>query len=244
MDLKANEVTQDSIQKCVNELAKTKAPKTVRSLHGFISAVIGNYNPHLKLNTTLPQKIKKDVYIPSAEEVKKILEYTLKVNPMFYVPLALASSCGMRRSEILALKLSDIHDGEVYIHSALVENESNEWVEKTTKTYSSTRTVPIKPDLEAYIKNQGYVYKGGAESIANFLKRAERVLGIKEFSLHKLRHFFASQLLSNGVPMKDVMLLGGWETDTTLKEVYAHAMNAKTKEGKQRISEELWKSIF
>lgn len=127
---RASEISQSNIQQCINELAKDKAPKTVRSLHGFISAVMGHYNPNMKLNTALPQRIKKEPYIPSSDDVKRILEYTKEKSPMFYVPIALASSCGMRRSEILALKIEDIKNGEIHIHSALVEDENNEWVEK------------------------------------------------------------------------------------------------------------------
>lgn len=238
------EINQEKVQQCINELSAHLAPKTVRSLHGFISAVLGVYRTDLRLSTTLPQKVKNEAYIPTADEVKRILALTKEKQPMFYAPLALASLCGLRRSEILALELKDIHDGEVHISKALVEDERGEWTLKTTKTTGSTRAVPIPKDVEDFIRQQGYVYSGGAESIAKFLKRAEHILGIEEFSLHKLRHFFASQLLSNGVPIKDVQELGGWDNLETLQKIYAHAMSAKTKEGRKKISEDLMKSIF
>lgn len=162
---------------------------------------------------------------------------------MFYVPLALASMCGLRRSEILALEIEDISDGEIYIHSAKVENFDKVWVEKTTKTTSSTRFVPIPKDIEDYILKQGYVYRGGAQSISNFLSRAEKELNIEHFSIHKLRHFYASELLAQGCSMKDVQALGGWETDTTLKEVYAHSMRTRTKEDRKNMVSFLWQSV-
>lgn len=244
IDENLNDITQETVQRCVNELSSHLAPKTVRSLHGFISSVLGLYRADLRLSTTLPQKVKNEPYIPTQEDVKRILEFTMQNQPKFYVPIALASSCGLRRSEILALQVDDIYDGEIHIHSALVEDEDGKWVTKTTKTTLSTRSVPISPDLEKYIREQGYVYRGGTSSISRYLVRVEHILGIEEFSIHKLRHFFASQLLSNGVPMKDVQALGGWETDTTLKEVYAHAMKTRTKEGRTQITQTLWKSIF
>lgn len=244
IEMPISKIEQADVQRCINELAIDKSPKTVRSLHGFISAVLKSKRKDLVLDTTLPQKVKKDLYIPSKSDVKELLTYTADKQPMFYVPIALASSCGLRRSEILALTVDDIQDGEIYVHSALVEDEDGEWVNKTTKTTSSTRRVPIPKDIEDAIKEQGYVYRGGAQSISNFMKRAQNELQMEEFSLHKLRHFFASQLLTNGVPMKDVQALGGWETDAVLKEVYAHSMQTKTKDDRTALTKSLWESIL
>ena len=234
-DFQVSNITQNEVQICINELAADKKPKTVRDIHGFISGVLKMYKPELKLKTTLPKKLKEEPYIPTKEEVKKILEYTKENDPMFYVPIYLATY-GLRRSEILALTLKDIDkDNVVHINKALVENDNNEWIIKTTKTTESTRTVPINKELANYIRQQGYVYKGGAQSISNYLARVEKELNIKPFSLHKLRHYFASQLLSVGVPMEDVQALGGWNGDTTLKEVYAHAMKSRTIEERRAL---------
>lgn len=244
VDLPSIDVGQLEVQRCVNELALNKSPKTVRCLHGFISAVMGLVKPSMKLSTTLPQKVKNEPYIPTEEEVKKLLQYTDRVSPMFYVPIALAAS-GLRRSEILALTIDDLSDRDIIsINKATVEDEEGEWIDKTTKTTASTRTVPISPDLANRIREQGYIYKGAPQSISNFMKRAEEALGMPEFSIHKLRHFYASVLLANGVSMKDVQALGGWETDATLKEVYAHAMKARTEDAKREINAQVWKSIF
>jgi integrase len=59
---------------------------------------------------------------------------------------------------------------------------------------------------------------------------------MQHFSLHKLRHYFASRLSAEGVPDADIMALGGWSTDAVMKTVYRHAMSAKTKEGKEAIA--------
>ncbi len=236
------EITQSDVQKCVNELAKTKAPKTVRSLNGFISSVLGFHRQDVKFRVTLPQKVKKEPYIPTDEEVKRIL--ACSQDTMFYIPIGLACN-GLRRSEICALTVDDLADDNMLtIDKALVEDIKNKWVVKSTKTTSSTRTIPIAPEIADAIRKQGYIYNGSPQSISNYLLRTQNELGINNFSIHKLRHYFASKLLSQNVPMKDVMYLGGWETDTTLKEVYAHAMKTKTDKGKREISAEVWKSIF
>lgn len=80
----------------------------MRNHHGFISAVLGIFNPNLKLTTTLPQKIKKEPYIPTDEEIRKILDCAKDTE--YEIPVLLACY-GMRRSEICALTLEDI-DGD------------------------------------------------------------------------------------------------------------------------------------
>lgn len=53
----------------------------------------------------------------------------------------------MRRSEICALTLDDIEGDALHIRKAIVLNENNEWVIKTTKTTEGTRDIVI-PDAD------------------------------------------------------------------------------------------------
>lgn len=239
-----NNLDDRLIQRCVNEMAVNVSPKTISNRYGLISAVVGAFRQGLVLNVTLPQKIKTDPYIPTPEEVKTILEYVKEDSPKFYIPIALAASCGLRRSEILALKAENVQDGMLVIDSATVLNDRNEWVNKTTKTVESTRRVPVSPELAQMIIDKGYAYKGDAISIYKYLLRVEAKFGISEFSLHKLRHFYASVLISHGVPMKDVAALGGWNNLQTLEKIYAHVMKTRTDEQKINVSSRLWSEIL
>ncbi len=71
---KISDITALDVQKEINNLSKDKKPKTIRNYHGFISAVLGTFRPNLILNTTLPQKVKNEPYIPSDSDVKKIIK--------------------------------------------------------------------------------------------------------------------------------------------------------------------------
>ena len=243
MDKPLEEITEIDIQKLVNELSADKAPKTVYALVGFIRAILGTYRKDMDISPTMPQKVKKMPYIPTSSEVKQILDYTKEHAPHFYVPLALASYCGLRRSEILALEPTDLSNEMLTISKALVEDEEGNWVHKVTKTTESTRTVPCPSHIAKIIRSQGYVYKGGAQSIANYLLRVENELGISRFSLHKLRHFWASELLKT-VPIKDVAELGGWSDFTTLQKIYAHSTVTRTDSAKREASKGLWDALF
>ena len=150
----------------------------------------------------------------------------------------------MRRSEIRALTVEDISGDLVSINKAVVQDENKNWITKTTKTTSSTREIVIPIELADKIRRQGYVYKGHPYSITQFLERTERRLGIPDFSIHKLRHYFASKMSSLGVPEADIMRMGGWETDHVMKSVYRHSMMDKQEQAKREAAEKLRSSLF
>lgn len=240
-ELPISDISQVEINKLVNELSCGRSPKTVRDYHGLITAVMGTFYPSLKISTTLPQKVKSDAYTPSQEDVKKILEAVK--GSEFEVPITLACY-GMRRSEICALTIGDIDGDIVHINKALVQNEKKEWILKSTKTTESTRDIIIPVELAKKIKSQGYVYKGYPGSITHHLERIEKKLGMEKFSLHKLRHYFASQMSALGVPEADILKMGGWETDHVMKSVYRHSMMDKEEKAKREASEKLRNALF
>ncbi len=236
LDKRIQDITALDIQEEINRLAKEHTPKTVRNYHGFISAVLGIFCPNLKLTTTLPQKIKNEPYIPSDEDVRRILERAKGTE--YEIPLVLACY-GLRRSEICALRLEDIDGDIVHINKAIVQNEKEEWIVKTTKTTASTREIIIPLEIAEKIQEKGYVYKGHPHSIVSYLSQAEEILGIPHFSLHKLRHYFASKMSAMNIPEANIMKMGGWETDYVMKGVYRHAMEDKSNQVQREASRKL-----
>ena len=103
-------LTQEQVQRWVNQLTKQgKKPKTVSNAHGLLSAVIGAYRPEMVLRTTLPQKVKTEISIPTEAELSAIFD-TAK-GTKYELPIMLAVWLGLRASEIRGLKWEDI-DGE------------------------------------------------------------------------------------------------------------------------------------
>lgn len=236
-----SDITQVDINKVVNELCQTHAPKTVHNYHGFIFAVLSDFRPELRISTKLPKKLKSAPYTPSDEDMKAI--FSEARGTIYEIPIILASY-GMRRSEICALKPKDIEGDVVHITKALVLDEKNNWVEKTTKTTESTRDIIIPMEIADRIREQGYVYKGHPNSITSYLIRTEKKLGIPHFSIHKLRHYFASKMSDMGVPEADILRLGGWSSDHIMKSVYRHSMMDKEEERKREAAAKLSQTIF
>lgn len=239
--LNIHDITMVDIQAEVNRMAMEHSPKTVRNYHGFISAVLGTFCPNLKIYTTLPQKVKTEPYIPSDEDVKRILECAKSTE--YEIPLVLACY-GMRRSEICALRPEDIDGDLVHISRAKVFGDGGEWVDKGTKTTSSTRDIIIPAEIADKIRCQGYVYKGHPNSITAYLRTVEDKLGIPRFTMHKLRHYFASKLSALNIPEADIMRMGGWETDHVMKSVYRHSMMQRDEDAKREAAEKLQRILF
>lgn len=214
------DINTQNLQFEVNRYASTHSAKSTHDFSGFIMSVLKFYGCVVK-SPKLPQNERKMPYIPTEEEVRRILEYIKGSD--FEVPIVLASM-GLRRSEICALTLDDLSGNTLSINKALVKDENEKWVIKATKTTDSTRTIKIPHELADRIREQGYIYKGYPGAIYNHLKAVEKKLGIEHFSLHKLRHFFASYAHNLGYTDKQIQAFGGWKTDNVMKTVYLHEM--------------------
>lgn len=218
------------VQTYIDQLtAEGKSPKTVRNYHGFISAVLGTFRPSLQITTQLPQKTQNEDYTPSDEDVKRIL--SMAKGTVYEIPLRLACY-GLRRSEICALTVADLDGNRLLINKAKVLADNRQWVIKTTKTASSTRTILIDDDLADLIREAGTVYDGYPNRIYWFLQKCQDKLGIPNFPLHYLRHYYASTAHALGLPDAVIMESGGWKTDHVMKRVYRYAKDTESEQAK------------
>lgn len=232
---KIGQITQQDIQREINRYAADHAPKTVRNLHGFISAVLKQFRPNMNIHTTLPQKREYEHYTPSEQDIKRILDASK--NDKRYCAAFRLGIMGLRRSEICALTLDDIDGNTLTIDKALVKNKDNKFVIKQTKTVAGTRKIYIPDELIKEIRANGYIYNGYPNKLLDALKRYQDKLGIPHFRFHDLRHFFASYAHSQGVSDADIMASGGWKSMYTMQNIYRHEMKAK--EEQKRIFDAL-----
>lgn len=241
--LRLYQIDNKQIQKMVNELAKRLAPKTVRDYHAFVSTVVRYFIPSICINTTLPQKVKKEPYIPTDDDIKRLLDYSKERSPKYYIPIYLACF-SLRRSEICALTVKDLDKNDyLHISKALVQAKDGDWVKKSTKTTASTRLVPLSHDIAELIRKQGYVYNGTPQALYRAMHKMQLELGMQPFSLHKCRHYFASTMATMGYATKDILLVGGWETDTVMKTVYQHAQRLKNEDEMKQLASRLNEQI-
>lgn len=228
-----SDITPIDVQSEMNLYSKTHSPKSTRNAHGLITSVMGVFCPNTVLNTTLPQKEPKNDYVPSDEDVKRIIEYAK--GSKYEIALILAMF-GLRRSEICALTIDDLNGNILTIDKAKVQGVGNKWYIKSTKTEAGTRSVYLPDNVVELIKERGVIFEGNPNRILVYLKKAQQSLGIPEFSLHKLRHYFASSSHALGIPDQYIMDAGGWKSKYVLGNIYQHAMEDKKKEMQKKTA--------
>ena len=208
--------------------------KTILNNHGFIHAVLKEFNPELKLSTRLPQNKKPDLHIPSDEEVKKLLDLVKDTD--LEIPVLLAAFGPMRRGEICALKASDIDNGVAHVSRALVKNNSGEWVEKLPKTIAGDRYIWFPDEVIQKLPTVGKVTDLNPDQITQKFGAIIRENDLSHFRFHDLRHYCASIMHAMNIPDVYIIQRGGWETPEVMKKVYRHALASKASEADKKIN--------
>lgn len=231
-EIKIADITQETIQEFVNKDAESHAPKTVRDNHGLIAAVIKQERPEFALNTVLPKLIRTQLYIPSDDDVKKLI--SVAADTELELPILLAAFGPMRRGEICALDAEHINGNVVHVCKNMVLAPDKSWVIKSPKSYAGDRFIDY-PDFVAEKWNgiSGKITKLTPDNITNRFSRLLQSSGIPHFRFHDLRHYSASIQHALGIPDAYIMSRGGWGNDGVLKNVYRHAMAGKSKEMNQ-----------
>lgn len=228
-NLNIDALTQEQAQLFVNECAASLSPKTVANIHGLLSAALSMFRPDFRLSTTLPQKIKSNIYVPSDSEIAVLLKNI--ENTELEKAVLLAAFGSMRRSEIAALTSEDVNGLNISVNKALVQDENDEWILKPPKTFSSYRSIEF-PQLvmNKFAGVYGRLVKLNPDQITCQFSRALKMCGLPHFRFHDLRHYQASILHALGVPDLYIMGRGGWKSANTLNKIYKHEIDAKRKE--------------
>ena len=218
---KLSNITLPIVQTEINSYSANHSPKSTFNFSGFVMSVLKFYGVEIK-SPALPQKEKKPIYIPTKEEVTAIFN-AFKGTP--FEAAILLTGMGLRKSEICAAEITDLSaDNVLTINKAKVQGKGEKWVIKSTKTTESTRTIVLPDYLADLIRKQGYIYQGYPNVLSNQMRKKQDKLGIPHFSLHKMRHFFASYMHDLGYSDKQIQEAGGWKTDKLMKTVYTHSM--------------------
>lgn len=238
MGVQLMNLTGEQIQRAVNTMARDHTPKTVRNAHGLLTAMLREYRPAMVVSTTLPQKVKTEITIPTPDQVKMVLDDVAGTD--MELPVLLAACMGLRESEICGLRWDDIDFGRgvLTVRRAVVRGIGGP-VEKTTKSYAGTRTLTMPRAVVAALETtarsgEAVVTLSGPAIYCRWRKILAR-LGLPEYRFHDLRHFYASVLMSLGLPDKYAEELMGHATANMLTTVYQHLMEYKREDVKAEV---------
>lgn len=230
--------TEESVQQFIYELAKTvNASSQARIISGLKSffnfLVFEDYRKDTPMELIeVPKTGRKLPDTLSTEEIDNLIaavDLSKNEGERNRAILETLYGCGLRVSELINLKLSDLFFDEGFI--------------KVTGKGDKQRFVPIGELTQKYILFyvEGYRNhlepKKGHEDILFLNRRGKQLtramiftiikdlvikVGLKKtISPHTFRHSFATHLLENGADLRSIQLMLGHESITTT-EVYMH----------------------
>ena len=149
-----------------------------------------------------------------------------------YAILMLFLNCGIRRSELVSLNLSDVYEDRIRV-SGKGNKERIVYFGTACKqaidAYLLQRKQMILTDNQALFGSRNH-NRITVTAVHRLVKKHMLAAGLdpEQYSAHKLRHTAATLMLSNGVDVKTVQeVLGHEHLNTT--EIYTHIENTELK---------------
>ncbi|RZJ67759.1 MAG: site-specific tyrosine recombinase XerD [Flavobacterium sp.] len=238
-------ITEETVQQFIYAVSKEVNPRSqariISGLKSFFGYLIfedyRNTNPMELLETPkIARKLPDTLSLPDIDRLISAIDLSktdvasgLKIGERDRTMLETLYGCGLRVSELVTLKMSDLFFDEGFV--------------RVTGKGNKQRFVPIGDVTRKYIeiylatvRNQLTIQKGHEDTI--FLNRrgkgltramvftiikelAEKIELGKSISPHTFRHSFATHLLENGADLRSIQLMLGHESITTT-EIYVH----------------------
>ena len=192
--------------------------QVINSIKFYYETVLGMPNRFYEIERPRPKhKLPKVI---SKEEIIALIENTSNLKHRCIIKLLYGS--GLRRSELINLKIKDIDSKRMLVR---VEDT------KGNKDRYSLLSESALKDLRIYYKEwkpQKYLFEGrkaskySAVSVLTIVKNAATKAKItQKVTPHVLRHSFATHLLESGVDLRQIQVLLGYGSSKTT-EIYTH----------------------
>ncbi|MEZ4876659.1 MAG: site-specific tyrosine recombinase XerD [Flavobacterium sp.] len=228
------EIVQQFIYAVSKEINARSQARIISGLKSFFNYLIfEDYrtdNPmELIESPRLSRKLPDTLSVKDIDDLIKAIDLSRPDGERNRAIIETLYSCGLRVSELVNLKISDLFFEEGFI--------------KITGKGNKQRFVPIAPLTQKFIT----IYKTGIRNHLQINKKFEDTLFLnrrgnqltramiftiiknlatsinlqKNISPHTLRHSFATHLLENGADLRSIQLMLGHESITTT-EIYVH----------------------
>ena len=202
----------------IRAISISQQNQRINAIKFYYEKVLGRKRMYYNVNR--PKKEKRMPGILTVEEVELLLKHCNNLKHKCIL-MALYSG-GLRRSELINLKISDIDSQRMLIR--ITNSKGN----KDRNTLLSEKLLKLLRDYYRYHKPKIWLFEGqgggqySATSIANILRKALKRAQInKNATPHTLRHSFATHLLDQGINLRYIQeLLGHSSIKTT--EIYTH----------------------
>lgn len=240
------DITEDMIKKYVLSLKRAKLTnksisRKITSIKDFHSFLCSEYrdivdNPSKLIESPKPEKTLPTVL--SQDEILAMIDSIDTITPLGKrnkAIMELLYGCGLRVSELIDLRVSNLHINSKYI------DVIGKGDKERRLPFGENAIVAVRDYIEngrLLIKNDPsdllfFNYKGdkiSRQGIFKFIKKLALDNGIdKEISPHTIRHSFASHLLEGGADLIIVQEVLG-HTDISTTQIYTHLDKKHIKE--------------
>lgn len=246
IDVSPIKISDETLQQFIYSVAKEVNPRSqariISGLKSFFNYLVfedyRNDNPlELIEAPKTGRKLPDTLSLQEIDALIETIDLSTNEGERNRAMLETLYGCGLRVSELITLKISDLFFDEGFV--------------KITGKGNKERFVPIGPLTQKYID----IYRNVIRSNLNIKKGAEDTLFLnrrggqltramvftiikdlaqkmglkKNISPHTLRHSFATHLLENGADLRSIQLMLGHESITTT-EIYVHLDRSFLKE--------------
>ncbi|RYC51540.1 site-specific tyrosine recombinase XerD [Flagellimonas olearia] len=242
METSPVQIDMETVQGFIYAIAKTVNPRTqarvISGLKGFFNYLIfEDYradNPMDLIETPkIGRKLPDTLSIDEINDLILAIDLSKPEGERNRAILETLYGCGLRVSELLNLKLSDLYFEEDFIKVTGKGNKQrfvpiSDINKKYINIYRNEIRVhlPIKKEHEDIL----FLNRRGKQltraMVFTIIKRLAEKIGLKKsISPHTFRHSFATHLLENGADLRAIQQMLGHESITTT-EVYMHVNRA------------------
>ena len=217
----------------IGTAARARKLSAIKSFYNYLSVSTKQIKENPVKDIELPKLRKSLPKYLSLEESTALLRAVSGPNQARdFAILMLFLNCGIRRSELVGLNLSDVYDDRIRV----VGKGNKERIiymgascRKAIDDYLVERNKIVLTDNRALFGSRDK-NRISVTAVHRLVKKhlLEAGLDSTQFSAHKLRHTAATLMLSNGVDLKTLQEVLGHENLNTT-QIYTHIENTELK---------------
>ncbi len=213
------------------KIGESQQNMAINAIKFYYEQVLGMPREYYQIQR--PKKRKSLPNVMSQEEVLKLINYpkNLKHKAILYT----IYSCGLRVSELLNLRIKDIHsdEGFVYIKGGKGKKDRHTVLSENLLILLREYFKKYKPSYWLFEGQDGGKYS--AKSVQAIFRKAREATGVNPWATpHTLRHSFATHLLENGENLRNIQIMLGHDSSKTT-EIYTHVINVSNKKIKNPL---------
>ncbi len=227
------QIEQYIVFKKQDHISDSQLNQLINCLNCFFIRILHQKEKVIKLER--PKKKKKMPNVFSLEEIELLLKATS--NLKHKCMLILVYSSGLRRNEVLSLRVEDLHFDRktVFIKDSKGGKDRYTFFSDIARKYLTEYLKQYQPKYYLFEGQKGGRYsESSLQKVFDMARKKSRVPS--NVTIHGLRHSFATHLVERGVPLHVVQeLLGHTSLKTT--EIYLHISNKFRKELKSPLDD-------